>query len=1539
MNSNRAWWRWFSISLGVNTAIVLFNAILIGILWNAVFGLTRTERQDTIRAAIDRNDNLAIAFEQYTIRTIEGADAVVQHLIREYAHFSGEIDLTKWAADHTIDNKAIIGVVLADEHGNALSTAYSPNQAKQMNVADREHFRVHIERDSGRLFVGKPVVGRVSGQGVIPVTRRINKADGTFGGVAMALIEPGRFTDVLHDAKLRPLDIISLVGLDGITRARLRGTTASWGEDISNSPLFAERARHPNGNYFAAGQLDKVPRLYSYRTLPDYQVMTIVGTAEADVLAEFYRRQTQYFWAAGLTSVFIAGFAVLLMLALASQRRAAAAVVRSQSRILATFAQAAVGIAHSDLEGRYLEVNQKFCEILGYSREELLKRGFNDVTHPDDAQSITDSRRQLLAKPGEFTSLEREKRYIRKDGAIIWCSVTLSVVHDNTGQVEYVLAMIQDISDRKRAEEELRESQARFAILTGMSTDFYWESDTEHRLTARASANRKVSMVSAFQRGAQIGERRWEIPNLSPDEAGWQTHRALLDAHLPFRNFEISRLGADGAERHISISGDPVFDASGAFTGYRGIGTDITERKQIEIRINRLNRVYAVLSGINALIVRVHDRGEVFNEACRIVVEYGHFGLAWIGIFDPATQDVTPVSWAGEIAGELTRAKSSSRDDTPAGKGAVGRAIRERRPVFNNDIAAHGLGGPRMKEVLKLGFRSQLTLPFFENEAVVGTLTIYAREPNFFDEDELRLLTELAGNISFALGNISRQQKLDKLARIRAFSSEINAAIVRIRDRKALLEATCRIASEQGKFEMIWIGMVDVAKQEIRVAAWAGFSPEIAHRVSWKTMTAARGTLTEAILTRKPSVRNDIETELLTGGMRSEALALGCGSTACLPLVVNDNVVALIALYGPGTGFFDEEELALLNEVAANISFALEHIEKEEKIAGLSRIQAVLGRIDALIVRTRDRDELFREACRIAIEEGGFRMALIAIVDQSTMKIVPVASAGKDEELLTAIKGVLSSSKGMPTTMVARAMREKKAVVSNDSQNDPQVLFGKLYADSGVRSMAVLPLIVSDEAMGVLALYSEETGFFDEEELKLLAELCGDIAFAIDHIDKQARLDYLAYYDALTGLANRRLFLERVAQFMRSAATSGHKLALFLFDLERFKNINDSLGRPAGDALLKQVAEWLTRNAGDANLFARIDADHFAIVLPEVKSDGDVSRLVEKTSAAFLEHPFRLNDAVFRIAVKVGAALFPDDGGDADTLFRNAEAALKKAKASGERYLFYTQKMTETVAGNLTLENQLRRALDNEEFVLHYQPKVSLVSGKMTSVEALIRWNDPRTGLVPPGKFIPVLEETGLIYEAGRWALKKAIGDYLRWRAAGLPAVRIAVNVSPLQLRNRGFVDEIGQVIGIDAHAPAGLELEITESLIMEDVRHNIASLQAIRAMDVTIAIDDFGTGFSSLSYLAKLPVDTLKIDNSFVLGMTAGPEGLALVSTFINLAHSLKLKVVAEGVETEEQSRLLRLLSCEEMQGNLFSKPVPGEIFETRFLALPPAG
>ena len=650
-----------------------------------------------------------------------------------------------------------------------------------------------------------------------------------------------------------------------------------------------------------------------------------------------------------------------------------------------------------------------------------------------------------------------------------------------------------------------------------------------------------------------------------------------------------------------------------------------------------------------------------------------------------------------------------------------------------------------------------------------------------------------------------------------------------------------------------------------------------------------------------------------------------------------------------------EKQIDLLTDLGGQAGAfpSVEGVEQIDRMAGavaafkqsldgitrLNRVHAMTSRISALIVRAKGREELFGGACRIAVEHGRFKGAAIGLVDRETRQVRLVGSAGPTEGFIAALRPRLGLADDEPERQgeLARAVRERKAVVMNDVGHDPRVLHKVAYVTQGIGSMAVLPLLVADNVPGVMCLFAGEIGFFDQEEMKVLGELADEMGFAIDSIEKQERLDHLAHYDALTGLANRSLFLERVTQYLRGAAGGADKLAVCMIDIDRFRHINESLGRAAGDQLLKQVAEWFSGNMGGASFLARVGPDRFATVMPEVRKDGDLPRLFEKLEQAFQDHPFQLNGTTFRITAKAGIALFPDDGGDADTLLRNAEASLKRAKASGERHLFYTQKMTDTAAGKLILENQLRRAFDNEEFVLHYQPKVDVASRRLTSAEALIRWNDPLTGLAPPGGFIPSLEETGLIHDVGRWAMRKALDDYLRWRAAGLPAVRAAVNVSPLQLRHRGFVAEIERALAIDPLAASGLELEITESLVMEDVQHTIATLHAIREMGVTVAIDDFGTGFSSLTALAKLPLDTLKIHRSFVSDMTTGPQGLALVTTIIRLAHSLKLEVVAEGVETEEQARLLRLLGCDVMQGDLFSRPEPGDIFEGKFLAREP--
>jgi len=599
----------------------------------------------------------------------------------------------------------------------------------------------------------------------------------------------------------------------------------------------------------------------------------------------------------------------------------------------------------------------------------------------------------------------------------------------------------------------------------------------------------------------------------------------------------------------------------------------------------------------------------------------------------------------------------------------------------------------------------------------------------------------------------------------------------------------------------------------------------------------------------------------------------------------------------------------------------------EKKIRRLNRVYAVLSQINSLIVRVSDRDELFREACRIAIEQGRFRMAWVGVLDRTAEVVKPAASAGEIGDFFETAALAIVETKPGGYGLAGRAVRELKPVISNDVHNDKQRLMRKELEERGINSLAVIPLIVSGEAAGVIALYSSEVGFFDEQEMRLLLELAGNISLALEHIAKTEQLDYLAYYDELTGLANRKLFLERAEQKLIAARNAKHKASLLVFDLERFKTVNDALGRRAGDELLKQIADRMTQVGSDATRIARVGADQFAIISLDLENEneGQLARLVERRYDIVFGQPFNLGGKQTRASAKVGIAAFPSDGADAETLFRNAEAALKKAKSTGERYLFYTQQMTERVAGKFALENKLRQALENDEFVLHYQPKVSLETRSVVGVEALIRWQSPDGKLVPPLHFIPLLEETGLILQVGSWALNRAARDHRAWTERGLKPPRVAVNVSAIQLRQRDFVGVVEQAI-IDGVAPTGIDLEITESLVMEDVQGNIEKLKAVRALGVKIAIDDFGTGYSSLGYLAKLPVQFLKIDRSFIITMQSDPNAMTLVSTMISLAHSLHLKVIAEGVETEEQAKFLRLLRCDEMQGYLFSKPLPAD-------------
>jgi len=602
-----------------------------------------------------------------------------------------------------------------------------------------------------------------------------------------------------------------------------------------------------------------------------------------------------------------------------------------------------------------------------------------------------------------------------------------------------------------------------------------------------------------------------------------------------------------------------------------------------------------------------------------------------------------------------------------------------------------------------------------------------------------------------------------------------------------------------------------------------------------------------------------------------------------------------------------------------------EQVEHRARIERLSRIRELLGTLNSAIVRVRERKALFDEFCRIAVSRGGFVLARIIEVDREGRASL-AATTEEDPALFQGLLHAYNRDPENADSLFARALRSAEVVVSNDLASDLRVSQRAELTRHGNYSLALLPMMVEGRVAGLVALRAREPGFFDQEEMRLLSEMVSNISFALELMDKQARISYLALYDPLTELPNRTLFHERLNQAIDSARRGRETIALVLIDLERFKAINDTLGQQVGDRVLQDVARRLQHAGGDVHRVARLGANLFALMFQELGAAAEVARHIETLFNA----PFQVEGREVRLAAKAGIAVFPEDGGDADALFRNAEAALKRAKETAERYLFYAPEINARVSEQVELEHRLRKAVESGELFLHFQPKFDLATRKIVGVEALMRWRSPEGGLISPAKFVPVLEQTGLIFEAGQQVLAAAKRTHRLWKMRGLKAPRIAVNVSALQLRRKSFVADVRAALGSVEPDGDGVDLEVTESLLMTEVDESIRKLRELREMGLHMALDDFGTGYSSLAYLSKLPLDTVKIDRSFVHGMTEHADDTSIISTIISLGQALRLKVVAEGVETEQQAQLLHLLRCDQVQGFLFSPPVPADNIET---------
>jgi len=608
-----------------------------------------------------------------------------------------------------------------------------------------------------------------------------------------------------------------------------------------------------------------------------------------------------------------------------------------------------------------------------------------------------------------------------------------------------------------------------------------------------------------------------------------------------------------------------------------------------------------------------------------------------------------------------------------------------------------------------------------------------------------------------------------------------------------------------------------------------------------------------------------------------------------------------------------------------------ERRRQEKHITRLTRVLKMLSGVNGAMVRIRQRSEILVEACRLATTVGGYASAMVALVEPGTRTARPTAWSGAlDAQAIQQMTFTIGEAPEDDTSITGRVLRTGTLLVCNDLQSlDLPLQARARLLDVGYRSVVAFPLLVDRTPVGALMLTSFDVGAVGDEELRMLRELVANLSFALQYLHKEDEVRFLSYFDPLTGLAKRGLFCERLVRSLEPRIGRRGTPAVAVLDIEQLSNINDSFGRHAGDLLLQQVADRLKRHFDSTELLAHFGAGTFGVLMEAAGDEDEAVHWMQEQVIAVFRVPFNVDGRGIPVDVKCGFARYPDNGNDANALVQNAEAALRSAKSTGEKYQHHRLELSAAVVSRMTMEHRLRGAVERQEFELHYQPKFDVRTREIRGLEALVRWRDPEAGLVMPSVFLQLIENSGLIVPLGDWILRQAASDLRRWQGAGLSPGRVAVNISPVQLRRRTFADHLLDLVGEWRSEDSGIDIEITEGVLIDDVSSAVSQLRVLRRSGVRVAIDDFGTGYSSLSRLAELPVDMLKIDRSFVSQLTTSGTGRTVAETIIALGKAFNMTTLAEGVETSEQFDLLAHLGCDQSQGYLHSRPLPSADLE----------
>lgn len=1166
--------------------------------------------------------------------------------------------------------------------------------------------------------------------------------------------------------------------------------------------------------------------------------------------------------------------------------------MEAEERFRATFEQAAVGIAHVDMDERIVRVNRRYCDIVGYSEQELIGQVPKFLNHPDDRGDSHEPRRRLAAD--SITHYTQEKRYVRKDGGIVWVKRTESLARDDGGRPQYFIRVIEDISEHKQAEERLARADRARRVLAecnrvlvratderellermceiifasghyrqgwiGLATG-----DTMYPLDPVAHAgygddepmtNTTFLTPEGLYRGVAFEALAVGAPVIARDilnnpQQEWQRPRAeehgfessiglpLLSEHgvlgvLVMHASEPDAFGQDEIALLTTLAEDVAF----------GIGSLRREagRRQAEARLARVSRARRVMAEGNHVLMHATDETEMLQQMCKIAVESGGYKQAWVGY---ATEDILrpvyPAAHAGYGSGDEPMTSDSTWTADGRYQGTMGQVLATGEIDIARDVFNDPRHERRRTRAKQLGFQSAICLPLRNEGRLLGAVAFYAAEPDAFDEEEIALLTELVNDIAFGV------------------------SILRTRIAHRRAEAALRESEEQfGQLahnipQVFWI--TDVAhKRTLFVSA-------AAEQLIGRPLDEIRDNPRLLVRAVHRQDRKRVHT--------ARKLALTDGYDVTYRIVRPDGTMRWVR----------------------DRAFPVRDAQgKVYRVAGIAEDITDRRRAEAAL---QESEEQFRQ--------------LAANIPQ----VFWITDAAQREPLY--LSPAFEKITGYPLSEIHADPRRWINMIHHEDRQ--RVKAARRLAAEG-RYDEVFRVVRPDGS--IRWVHDRAFPVHDVEgRVYRIAGIAEDITER-KHAEEQ--LMKLAHYDVLTSLPNRVLFYDRLKQALAQAKRNQWIVGVMFIDVDRFKNVNDTMGHAVGDRLLQQVSERLkgTIRAGDT--VGRLGGDEFAVVLSNLASAQDANLVAQKMMACFTE-PFRLEGSDVYVTASIGITLYPDDSTEQDILIRNADAAMYKAKEIGrDTYQFYTPEMNTRALEALGMENALRRALDRDEYLLYYQPKVGIVTGEITGLEALIRWRHPERGLVSPGEFMPVLEETGLIVPVGQWVLNAVCRQIKEWEAAGLQPVPVAVNLSARQFTSRDLGTSIKRTLEENQIDPGLIELEITESSLMVNTEEAVRTLEYLSGLGVLLSIDDFGTGYSSLSYLKRFPLDSLKIDRSFIRDVTTDGDDATITRAVISMAHSLGLKVVAEGVETEPQLAFLTEYGCDQIQGYFFARPLPAD-------------